>query len=244
MKTPLTSYDRVLAGRALVLGMAFSVLLAVLIASTDEGDVTLGARAGRFASLAALAGGLAAFVTAQQARSRGELRALGALGVGPSRAPLGAALGGMLVAAAGPLLVSFGAVDVGGLYPRLGSAGQTWAWVGPATWRRVSDGLIVRAGGELDVSRLPVAGLALAVPELSRSTTSAVLLAFAVAVPLWAVASGKAVRRFCVGLGVAMASVALLHWVAAARAPSVLLAVPPLGLVLDAWASAKNDAHT
>jgi hypothetical protein len=40
-----------------------------------------------------------------------------------------------------------------------------------------------------------------------------------------------------------LGTVALLHWVAAQRAPAVLLAVPPLVLVLDAWASARSDGQ-
>jgi hypothetical protein len=220
----------------MVLGAALSVLLVVMIVSTDEGEATFGERLGRFASLVALAGGLAAFVTTEQAHSRGELRGLGAVGVAPARAPLGAALGGMLVAAVGPALALLRAADLDCLYPRLVSSAGTWAMVGEGVWRQASGGVVVRAAGEIDVSTRMTVGFGTVMPQVPRLSTSAALLAFAIAVPLWATARGTTTRRLAVALLVVIVSVTLFHLVAVARAPSGFLLIPPAVLLLDAWA--------
>jgi hypothetical protein len=238
----VTRYDWLLARRAAALGLALAVVLAATIVSTDDGSATVGARLGRFASLVALAGGLAAFVTAQQARSRGELRGLSAIGVPPTRAPLGAAFGGTFVAASGPLLVWMRLVDIDSLYPRLGPLAGAWTVVGPGMWRQTFGSVVVRAAGEIDVSSGTTAGLVNALPQISRAATSAALLSFAIAVPIWAIASGGAARRLAVALLVAASSVTLFHLVAVARVPCWILVVPPMALLLDAWALSRSGA--
>jgi hypothetical protein len=244
MRGRVTGYDGLLARRAIALGAAFAVVLFATIVSTDDGGVAVGARLGRFASLVALAGGLAAFVTVEQARSRGEIRGLHAIGVAPARAPLGAALGGTFVAAVGPLLAAMSIVDIDSLYPRLGSSAGTWAVVGPGMWRQVFGAAVVRGAGEIDVSPGVTAGLVAALPHVSRASTIAALLAFAIALPLWATARGAGARRLVVALLVAVSSVTLFHLVAVARAPSALLVVPPLALLVDAWALSRSGAWT
>jgi hypothetical protein len=242
MTPGLTSYDRLLARRAVALGIALSVLLAVMISSTDEGEATFGARLGRFASLVALAGGVSAFVTTEQARSRGEARALGAIGVAPTRASLGAALGGTLVAAVGPAVALLPIADIGCLYPSVGPSAGSWISVGPAAWRQALGTVVVRAAGEIDAATGTAAEVAFRAAEVPRLVTSAVLVAFAVAVPFWATATRSAPRRLVVGLAAAIGAVALFHLVAVARAPSGLLLVPPLVLALDAWVLGTRGA--
>jgi hypothetical protein len=242
MKFAPTSYDRLLAGRAAALAVALSVLLIVVIVSTDEGQAPFAARLGRFASLLPIAGGLGAFMTAEQARARGELRGLHAIGVAPARALLGAAVGAMLVAAVGPLLASLRFADVDCLYPRLGPLAGTWAATGPAEWHTVVGNAVVRAAGAIDASSGPAVRLAAALPEAPRLFTSTALFAFAVAVPLWAVARGTAARRIAVALVVGIASLTLFHLVAAARIAPWALCVPPLVLLLDALILGRSGA--
>lgn len=220
------------------------MVLAVTIASTDEGSCTVGERAGRFSCLVALAGGLAAFVICEQARSRGELGGLGAIGVAPARAPFGAALGGSVVAALGPALVWAGIADAGALYPRLGPSAGTWEAVGRGVWRQALGNVVVGAAGEVELSAGAAAVHDLASQQPSRFATVAVLLAFAIAVPVWAVAKGRAARRLVVALAAATCSVTLFHLVAVARAPAGLVVVAPLLLLFDAWASSRRGARS
>jgi hypothetical protein len=69
-----------------------------------------------------------------------------------------------------------------------------------------------------------------------RSATFLALLLAAIGFPLWATAAGPAARRSVVVLAVASASVAAFHLVAAGRSPPFVLAVPPLLVLLEAWA--------
>ena len=230
----LTKYDRLLLRRSLGLGAGLTVVLAATIGATDDNGTTLGTWLGRLACVVALAGGVAAFVTSEQARLRGEVRAHGALGVVPARASLGAAIGGSLIAAIGPLLTSMDIVDVDSLYPRLGPSVGTWSLAGPELWRQVSGTVVVRATGELG---LPVGEVlrGAAQAPVSRAATSMALLAYAISVPLWATARAGTPRRLLVALAAALSSVTLFHLVAVARVPAGLLVLPPAALLVDAW---------
>src|SRR5205814_4820707 len=95
----LTAYDWLLARRTLALGIALAILGFVVMLGTDDATSTVAGRFGRLAALVSLAGGGGAFIATEQARSRGEMRALGAAGVRPTKASLGAIVGGAAVGA-------------------------------------------------------------------------------------------------------------------------------------------------
>jgi len=242
MKRLLTRYDWLLARRAFALGSVLTMVLAVVIATTGDVGATMGERLGMLSAVVALAGGVAAFVAGEQARARGELRGLAAIGVAPGRAPFGAALGGSIIALLGPALASMKIVDVDSLYPRVSPSAGAWTAVGPGAWRHAVGSVVVRATGELDISVGAIAPPMVPSLHASRLSTGAALLAFAIAVPFWATAKGNAPRRLIVALSVAVCSATLFHLVAVGRAPAGVLALPPLALLLDAWALGRSGA--
>lgn len=229
----MSPYDWLLARRTVALGVALGALVFFVMVGTDEGLATLGGRLGRLAALVSLAGGAAAFIATEQARSRGELRALAAAGVSPIKASMGAIVGGAAVGAVGPLLALVRTVDLSPLFPRAVAFGGSWMPQGEA-WLESTRGIVVRASGELE--RVGAAGLVVMAPDPApRAATVVALVLAAVAFPLWATARGSTLHRVAVALGVASTSVAVFHLVAAGRMPSATLVLPPSLLTLDAW---------
>jgi hypothetical protein len=94
----------------------FALAFAVSVA-TDEGGLTLAVRLGRVAPLVPLVAAVAAYAVMSGVRSRGEERALGALGVPPRSLALACALGAWMAPALTAMAITFGHVDVEGFYP-------------------------------------------------------------------------------------------------------------------------------
>jgi len=228
----LTAYDWSLARRTVSLGLALGTLVFVVMLGADDTTGTFAGRIGRLAALVSLAGGGAAFIATEQARSRGEMRALGAAGVPDVKASLGAVVGGALVGAAGPILALTRAVDLTPLFPRVGGVGATWISQGDA-WIDATRGLVVRASGDLSLIT-PTASAPLVEAAAPRFATAVALAVAAVGFPLWATAPSAALRRSAVGFAVAVAAVAVFHLVAAEKLPALSLGIPPALVLLDA----------
>jgi hypothetical protein len=230
----LTPYDAMLARRGAVLGALLGVLVFLVMLGTDDVASTHAGRLGRLSALSSLAGGAGAFLALAQARSRGEIRALGAMGLTPVRASLGAMVGGGLVGLLGAALALVPGVDLSPLFPHALPAFGGWAndngvWVDHARSIRVAaDGVVSWAGApsaaEVVVSVIP------------RTPTVIALVVAAVAFPLWAGAQELLLRRALVSFAVASAAVFVFHLVAAHRVGAMTLLVPPLLLLVDALA--------
>jgi len=231
---PLSAYDWLLARRTFLLSVALGGLVFAVMLSTDDAASTHAGRAGRFAALVSLAGGAAAFIAIEQARSRGELRAIGAAGVQPVKAALGAVLGGAAFGAIGPIMIFVRGVDLGPLFPRGPASSAEWVARGQE-WIDVAHGVAVRVGGELARTSSRASPIVAAAPIPKVATALALGIA-AIACPLWATARGAPLRRSAVALVVAAATVAVFHLVAADHLPTVALVVPPVLLALDAIA--------
>src|SRR5882724_7114198 len=145
---PLSAYDWLLARRTFLLSVALGGLVFAVMVGTDDPASTHAGRAGRFAGLVSLAGGAAAFIAIEQARSRGEMRAIGAAGVRPAKAALGAVLGVAAFGALGPAMIFVRGVDIGPLFPRGPTSSAEWVAQG-REWVDVAHGVAVRVGGEL-----------------------------------------------------------------------------------------------
>jgi hypothetical protein len=117
-------YDLRLALRALALGTLVALVAVIVVATTDEG-AGWARRAALCAALAPVAGGMGALAAARIARSRGEARALEALGAHPLRALAGAVVGGALLGLAGGAVVVSGVADLEPLFPRPAEA-RVW----------------------------------------------------------------------------------------------------------------------
>jgi hypothetical protein len=233
----VTSFDWLLFRRAVSLGAGLVVLLALIVVETDDEAGTVMMRLGRLASVVAVAGGLGAYVSVERARARGELLALFSLGVGPARASMGAAVGGLVVGLAGPLLVAATSVDLRPLFPVLSAGGGALRALLPDAFVEVTRGFILRSSGEIVVAG--TAALPQAARALPRVATSIALLAAALAVPFWAAQAIRPLHRLLVVIATVLSSVALFHLVAVGRAPAFLLPVAPLLLFWDAAASAR-----
>ena len=230
----MTAYDWLLARRTFSLGLVLGTLVFLVMLATDDAASTLAGRFGRFAALASLAGGGGAFIATEQARSRGEMRALGAVGVPPVKAAMGAVLGGAVIGALGAALALVPRVDLTPLFPRVAPLAVGWLWQGDS-WFDSMAGVVVHASGDLSRVGSAVTN-GLGPPPTPRLATALVLGLAAFGFPLWATARGAAFRRSIVGLSVAATSVAVFHLVAAGRVSPVALAVPPALLLADALA--------
>ncbi|HMJ52149.1 MAG TPA: hypothetical protein VK540_08735 [Polyangiaceae bacterium] len=231
----MTAYDALLARRTVALGVALGLLIFLGMLGTDDATSTHAGRLGRLSALTALAGGGAAFLALAQARSRGEMRALGATGLTPARASLGAVLGGAVVGLLGVALALVPGIDLTPLFPHAlpvegGWVRENGAWLDHARGVRVAaDGWVSRVGSPRAVELTAVSSMPLA------ATLVALVLA-AVAFPMWAAAPGPPLRRALVSFAVASAAVFVFHLVAAHRIGAMTLVVPPLLLLADAVA--------
>lgn len=228
----MTAYDWLLARRTFSLGLVLGTLVFLVMLATDDATSTLPGRLGRLAVLASLAGGGGAFIATEQSRSRGEMRALGAAGVPPVKAVMGAVLGGAVIGALGSGLAIVPRVDLTPLFPRVAPLAVSWLWQGDS-WFDSMGGVVVHASGDLSrVGSAVPSGLG--PPPTPRLATALALGLAAFGFPLWATAPAAAFRRSIVGLSVAGTSVAVFHLVAAGRVPPVALAIPATLLLADA----------
>lgn len=238
-----TRWDsRALLRAALVAALALAVAWLVT-AATDEGGVRWGARAGRTLPLTPACAAIGAWVALQPVRSRGEARALEALGRSPAELAVAAAAGGAVVALAAAVVIgSLARVDVAGFYPTA-SRVSVWSWDGAqfvdaARGLRVAaDGAIVRAAaaspGGAPASSIPAHGRAAAA---LTTAIAGLALPMLVAHALLGRAPGARVRRedamAVFASGVAVASSVVLFQAAAARLVPAMLAVIPAALLL------------
>ena len=115
----MTAWDFRTFARALGATLIGIVVVWLVTAASDEGQLTVGVRAGRTLPLAPLCSAVGAALALGTARVRDETRALEALGRSPGQsaraAALGAALPSILI---GLAIGTTSIVDVSGFYPR------------------------------------------------------------------------------------------------------------------------------
>ena len=115
----MTAWDLRTFARALGATLIGIVVVWLVTAASDEGQLTAGVRAGRTLPLAPLCSAIGAALALGTARVRDETRALEALGRSPGQsaraAAIGAALPSILI---GLAIASSPIIDVSGFYPR------------------------------------------------------------------------------------------------------------------------------
>ncbi|HSO33179.1 MAG TPA: hypothetical protein VLT33_11685 [Labilithrix sp.] len=115
----MTTWDRRAFVRALVATVIAIVVVWLVTAASDEGQLTVGVRAGRTLPLAPLCSAIGAALALGTARVREETRALEALGRTPGQTARAAALGAALPSLLVGLAIGLSSVvDVSGFYPR------------------------------------------------------------------------------------------------------------------------------
>jgi hypothetical protein len=194
--------------------LATAVVAAAVIVATDEPGSTLGMRIARLAALSPLLVATSVLGVAAQARAHGELRALEALGASPWRGARGAAVAGVLVAAASVAVLLSPWADVTSLFPAVHP---------PIDWRLDPDGQSARAAGAVVAADGAIALAATLVPlsaaALAPWAALPCLAPIAAAVPAWSVTPMSSAARATSVTATAAMAIAALHLTAAGRVP-------------------------
>jgi hypothetical protein len=222
-------FDRQLAARAAAVSALAWLVAAAVVAATDEGR-GWAPRAGLVAALAPIAGAVGAWTALGVAALRGEVRALGAVGVPPGRIAVSAALGGVAPSLVGAFAAATPWIDLAALFPRAPSL-EAWRRDG-ADLVATGLGLRVAPGGTMTFEGEAAALVAAGAP--SRHLVALALVVAAIALPLAACAPRPNGRRL-LALGAALAlAIVLFQAVAAGRLAAAWLVVAPLALLVDA----------
>jgi hypothetical protein len=228
----LTRYDASLGARALLFTAVCVAVATAVVMLTDEPFSNAHMRVARLSAFAPALAAVGASVAIAQAQSRGELRALVALGAAPWRASRGAAVATWLV----------GAIAVGLLISSYADPAALFPIVTPASWQRAGAGLVetatgvyVSMSGELSFASLRASPMVEYQP--SRWAAAMAIAPLAATVPSWiATPSRLGARALAASLSI-VATVFLLHAVAAGQLGSsaLLLTAAPI-LLHTVWA--------
>lgn len=238
----MTTWDLRAFLRALGATILALVVVWLVTAASDEGQLTAGARAGRTLPLVPLCGAVGAVLALATPRVRSETRALEALGRSPAEnayaAAAGAALPSLVVAA---LIAVSAAVDVSAFYPRAPRA-ESFVYVtgvSGAAFVSPTLGVRIEADGEarpIEVGAAPGDGLprgARAAASLATGIAGVALALVAARAALRVSLSTRRTRRrshvvaSIAGLGCAMTTLVAFQAAAARVAPAAVAVVPP-----------------
>ena len=240
----VTPWDIRAARRAFGAAMLGLVVVWLVTAASDEGQLTVGARAGRTMPLAPLCSAVGAALALGTERVRQESRAFEALGRAPGEtgrlAALGAALPSLAVAFA---IAAVPRVDVDAFYPRA-AVGDQFVAQQDGTFVSRTLGVLVDADGETHALEEPLPASDADLPRGARMSAAAATGLAGVALAL--VASRAALRRsmleprarrrmraFAIGESLACALLTLVAFQAAAArvVPAGIAVVPPAALL-------------
>lgn len=233
-----TAWDRKSAKLAAALA-GVAILVALLVIATTDDGASWARRAAMLGAVAPVAGSIGTLGAVGLARGRGEIVALLALGVSPTRAQLGAVIGGIVIALPGPFVTSSRWADPSALFPtpvesRVWAPGEASAAAGSRgeSLREMTMGIQVEPGGRVAfVKEAPQSGAA---PRLfPAALVFAALTLCALACPLWVAARASKTRKAVVGLAAVLFLIAAFQAVAMERGSPLLLLVAPLLLLID-----------
>jgi hypothetical protein len=225
----MNGFDRSLCWRSFAftlisLGIAFGVVVV-----TDEPFSTSAMRLARLCAFAPALGAVGAAVAVARARSRGELRALLALGATPWRAARGAAIAAWGFGVLAVILLLSPYTDPAALFPA----------VTPVSWHRAGAGLVehesgvyVEASGELSFATLR--GFMDGGYEPSHGAAALAIAPLALVVPAWITTPVRLRQRLVIATLAALATILLLHGVAARQLPPATLLLTCAPVVLQA----------
>lgn len=225
----MRAYHRSLSVRCVSAGTLLALLTLGVMAATDEGGSTPAMRAARLCAFTPALAALGASATLELARSRGELRALEALGVSPWRTAFGASLGALLLGVLAVALLCGPWTDVSALFPAV-TAQDTWLGNGLSFVDR-AHGVAVASNGALSwVGSLPSAQVA----SPGRAAAVSCVAPLALVTPAWTSAPRRlGTRALEVSLTFAL-TVYLLHAAAAGRGAAWMLPLAAMPFVVGA----------
>lgn len=232
------AFDRLLGRRCFGLSLLLLALALAVVLATDEAGSTVGQRAARLAVFAPAVAVVAERLVLSQARARGELVALAALGASPWSQARGAMVAAWTVGALSLLVLLSPLSDVRSLFPVVqGHASFTAV---PAGLYDPASGVTHAADGSVTFGEPLLAAAAGAPGKLAAALFLAPL---SLSLPLWG-GSALGVRARAGGAMLA-GSLALvsLHLVAAGRAPAGCLVLAALPLAAQA-ARARHRGAT
>ena len=224
----LHAFDRLLVRRTLAFTALLLVIAVGVTVSTDEPYSTIRMRVARLCAFAPAISAIGAAITLAQSRSRGELRALEALGVAPLRMARGPMVTCWALGLATALLLVSPLADPRSLFPAL-AAPAHWVIDGGALFDPVS-GVRVLPDGNLE--------LGVAAPALGAAFVPSGFVALLVLAPLslflppWTGARIGVFARLAAASASLAAVVVLLHAAAASRVHPAWLVfgVLPIGV--------------
>lgn len=254
----MTPWDIRAMVRALGAATLGLVVVWLVTAASDEGQLTVGARAGRTLPLAPLCSAVGAALALGTARVQLESRAFEALGRSPAEtgraAAIGAALPSIVIALS---ILALPSVDVGAFYPQAAD-GDVFVATNDGAFEGPTLGVRVDADGEM--SALAVDGAAAARVRDEGLPTGARLAAAAATgvagLGLALVAAHTSIRRslldrtarrrsrlraFVAALGCAVLTLVAFQAAAAHVVPAALAVLPPLALLAMALARLRRD---
>lgn len=239
----MTPWDIRALLRALGAASLGLVVVWLVTAASDEGQLTIGARAGRTLPIAPLCSAVGAALALGTARVKQEALAFEALGRSPAQtgraAAIGAAIPSLLVAIIIGLVPS---IDVGAFFPRAAS-GDTFVHTAEG-FASPSLGVTVDADGEPHALAAAIEPEDSALPRGAR--LSAAIATGLAGLALSLVAARASLRQslldrqarrrmrviaFGEGLACTVAMLVLFQSAAAKVAPAALVALPPVALL-------------
>jgi hypothetical protein len=236
----LTAWDVKVAGRTLALVAVAFVGALLLGAATDEGGVAWIDRVARTLPVLPIAGAVGAWLAMSPLRTRGDLRALAAIGRNPwqiARPAIAASIAAHVVAAA---LALSSSVAVSTFYPRASAR--------PPVVFRDGDfvdegkGVRIHTDGTMTGAEIIAPPQRDRVPPLGRVTVAGVLLLAGMALPMWALALGR--RRVRPALAIAAtggATIFCFHAAAVGALPALTAVVPSGALLVGAALRYRQD---
>ncbi|HEY3592974.1 MAG TPA: hypothetical protein VGL13_03845, partial [Polyangiaceae bacterium] len=125
------------------------------------------------------------------------------------------------------------------LFPAAAPITHHWLQKG-LVWQDANRGLTIEPNGDLSWAR--ATGITEAARLVPRGATALALALAAVGAPLWIAVKASGLRRSLVGIAVVAGAILAFHLVAAGRVSALWLALPPLGLVVDAAIRLRSRA--
>jgi lipopolysaccharide export LptBFGC system permease protein LptF len=249
----VTAWDRRAAVRAFGATLVALAVVWLITAASDEGQLTVSARAGRTLPLAPLCSAFGAALALGTARVRAEVRALEALGRSPTESARAAVLGAAIPTIAIALAIgAASSVDVGGFYPRA-PRGDTFVREGDGF---VSATLGVRVEDDGEAKPLdgatptnPDEGLPRGARAVAAATTAIAAIALALVAAHALLRPSMSDRRSrrktrmraaTLVIGCALSTLVAFQAAAAHVSPAVLAVVPPLLLAAFEIASRRS----